>query len=79
MNGIHHKRGNFDRLYVKRKAGGRGLISVLDCDSIEKENLYYYADMASEVFLHGVAEVLEGVRGGESGKELKRSLTGERI
>ena len=51
MNGIFHKKGNVDRLYVKRKAGGRGLISVADCVHVEERNLYYYVDLAPEVFL----------------------------
>ena len=79
MNGVHHKKGNVDRLYVKRKAGGRGLISVAECVKVEKMNLYYYVDMASELLLHCVGEVVEGVRGCESGTDLKRRLADERI
>ena len=79
MNGVYHRKSNVDRLYVKRKAGGRGLISIADCVNVEEKNLYHYVDMAPEVFLKGVGEVLEGVRGCESGIDLKTRLTDERI
>ena len=39
MNGIFHKKGNIDRLYMKRYQGGRGLISVEDCVRVEEFNL----------------------------------------
>ena len=39
MNGVFFKKGNIDRLYVKRKCGGRGLISVEDCVRMEERNL----------------------------------------
>ena len=42
MNGVHHKRSNVDRLYIKRKDGGRGLISVNECVRTEEANLRDY-------------------------------------
>ena len=42
MNGIFHKKGNVDRLYINRKAGGRGLISVENCVRMEEKNLRNY-------------------------------------
>ena len=31
MFGVFHMKSNVDRLYMKRKEGGRGLISVMEC------------------------------------------------
>ena len=39
LNGVFHKKGNVDRLYLKRDEGGRGLISVEDCVKMEVCNL----------------------------------------
>ena len=33
-----HPQADVDRLYLKSKEGGRGLISVEDCVEMEKEN-----------------------------------------
>ena len=38
MHGAFHRNSSVDRLYLKRKEGGRGLISVEDCVKEEKEN-----------------------------------------
>ena len=35
-----HKRSSVDRLYMKRKDGGRGLISVVDCVNAEERSLF---------------------------------------
>ena len=37
--GAFHKRGSVGRLYLKRKEGGRGLISVEDCVRQEEAGL----------------------------------------
>ena len=39
MHGAFHIKSDTDRLYLKRKDGGRGLISVTDCVRMEEENL----------------------------------------
>ena len=36
MNGVFHKSSSVDRLYMKRKVGGRGLISVEECVRTEE-------------------------------------------
>ena len=36
MHGAFHRKSNVGRLYLKRKDGGRGLISVEDCVRIEE-------------------------------------------
>ena len=38
-----HPREDFERLYIKHKAGVRGLMSVKDCIMLEKAQLSEYA------------------------------------
>ena len=40
MNGAYHRKSNVDRLYMKRKDGGRGLISVKQCVRSEEAGLH---------------------------------------
>ena len=42
MHGAFHRNSSVDRLYLKRKEGGCGLISVEDCVGEEEENLLKY-------------------------------------
>ena len=42
MSGVFHRKGNVDRLYIKRENGGRGFISIEDCIKIEENNLKKY-------------------------------------
>ena len=51
MYGMFHKKGDVDRLYIKRAEGGRGLISVEDCVLIEKNCLYEYIRNSQEPML----------------------------
>ena len=39
MNGGAHPKADVDRLYLRRKVGGRGLISVAKCVELERLNL----------------------------------------
>ena len=39
MYGALHPKSDIDRLYVKRKHGGRGLISIKTCVTLEENNL----------------------------------------
>ena len=59
MHGAFHIKSSVDRLYLKRKDGGRGLISITDCVRMEEENLVRYVAASEEwmlkkVFEHGV-------------------------
>ena len=61
MHGAFHRKSNVDRLYLKRKDGGRGLISVYDCVKLEEENLLKYVTdsdewMLQKVLEHGIVE-----------------------
>jgi hypothetical protein len=59
MHGAFHIKSDDDRLYLKRKDGGRGLISVTDCIRMEEENVKYVAKsqewMLKKVLEHSVA------------------------
>ena len=67
MYNAHHPKANVDRLYLKRSAGGRGLISVDNCVEMEKCSLSKYLGNSNEPLLK--AADAEGVL--KSNKELK--------
>ena len=49
--GAFHVKSNVNRLYMKRKEGGRGLISIRDCVDAEIRNLNaYIANSDEELF-----------------------------
>lgn len=87
MNGIFHKKGNVDRLYLKRREGGRGLISIEDCVRSEEGNLKEYIRHSFEPYLQASGDVLlhdqddEGSdeREIENGKAYKERVYGERV
>jgi len=39
MNGVHHVKGDVDRLYLPRDKGGRGFLSTFDVVQCEKRSL----------------------------------------
>ena len=51
MAGAFHTRGSSIRLYIKRKEGGKGLISVEDCVKMERANLKSYVSESEEWLL----------------------------
>ena len=51
MHGAFHQKSDVDRLYLKRKDGERGLISVFDCVKLEEENLLKYVTDRNEWML----------------------------
>jgi len=55
--GAFHKRGSVGRLYLKRKDGGRGLISVEDCVRMEQKSLCEYVGKSEEWMLKVVADL----------------------
>ena len=75
MAGVFHQKGDVDRLYLARKEGGRGMISVEDCVRMEEKNLTKYV-VESKERLFGV--VKEDVADGETGKEYKKRVMQER-
>jgi len=80
MNGIFHKKGNVDRLYLKRNEGGRGLMSVEDCVRIEENNLEGYMTNSLESLIVAANDILyEGSkRMCESGVEYRNRVAIER-
>ena len=57
--GALHPREDVERLYIKRKAGGRGLMSVKDCIMLEKAQLCEYAMASEDDLLKEVAVELD--------------------
>ena len=62
-----HPQADVDRLYLKRKNGGRGLISVEDCIEMETRNLKSYIQESNEGLLK--AALIEDVIGDGKTKE----------
>ena len=57
MYGTFHSKSDIDRLYLKRKHGGRGLISIETCVRSEKNNLRLYVRESNEMLLKGMKKV----------------------
>ena len=55
MYGALHPNSDVDRLYIKRKEGGRGLISVEMCVSDEENSLGFYVANSDAILIRGVA------------------------
>ena len=55
MYGELHPKSDVDRLYIKRKEGGRGLISVERCVSDEENSLGFYVANSEDNLIKGVA------------------------
>ena len=51
-----HPKSNVTRLCMRRKEGGRGLISVEECCASEMRSLHYYLANSQEVMLKAVAK-----------------------
>ncbi len=75
VNGAFHMRSNVGRLYMKRKVGGRGLISVEECVRAEEAGLREYVMDSDEWMLKVVAN---GMVAGESKVDYQRRLQRER-
>ena len=72
-----HPKSDVDRLYIPRKEGGRGLISIEDCVELAIRGL--------EVYVHGSQERLiqaarvDKIDGLEAARVLKRSRKEKRL
>ena len=67
MNKALNPNSDKDRLYVKRKDGGRGLISIEMCIKTEENNLAWYVKNSNEemldiVKIHGKMKVEEAIK-----------------
>ena len=76
MFGAFHKKGSVPRLYMKRKEGGRGLISVFDCVKQEELALSEYVKGTEEWMLKVVGETLHV---GETKNEYKKRVEKTRM
>ena len=54
MYGALHPKSDKDRLYIKRKEGGRGLMSVKHFVKEEQRSLGFYVASSEENFIRGV-------------------------
>ena len=55
MYGALHPKSDVDRLYIKRKEGGRGLMSVEHCVREEENSLSFYVANSEENLVKGVS------------------------
>ena len=67
-----HPRDNVDRLYIPRKQGGSGLVSVQESVYMEEQSLSRYADVSEEELLAATRrENILNDWNGEDNKQLK--------
>ena len=78
MYGAMHPKSDVDRLYMKRKEGGRGLISVEHCVKGEENSLGFYVANSEELLIRGVcaSETIQTEETMEK-EEFKRRLAEE--
>ena len=76
MCGVFHMKSNVDRLYMKRKEGGRGLMSVMECVKGEEIALKEYVVASDEWMLKVVGENVQVV---ESKVEFKKRVAKKRV
>ena len=55
LYGALHPKSDMDRLYMKRKEGGRGLIGEERCAKEEENSLGFYIANSGENLIRGVA------------------------
>ena len=82
MNGCMHTRSDVARLYLPRKEGGRGLISIEECVRKESNSLYsYFRENAEWMLQAALKEVLveeENLHDYQKRKQEKKSRTGKK-
>ena len=76
MFGVFHMKSNVDRLYMKRKEGGRGLMSVMECVRGKEIALKEYVVASGEWMLKVVGE---NVQVEESKVEFKKKVAKKRV
>ena len=54
IHGAFHPKSNMDRLYLTRREGGRGLISIKQCVRGEENSLYLYVKNSAVKRIEGV-------------------------
>ena len=72
-----HPKSDVDRLYIPRKEGGRGLISIKDCVELAIRGLELYVHGCEERLIHAArADKIDGV---EAASVLKRTKKEKRL
>ena len=75
--GALHSKSDMDRLYIPRKEGGRGLISIEDCVELAIRGLEVYVHRSEERFIQAArGDKIDGL---EAANVLKRSKKEERL
>ena len=75
--GALHPKSDVDRLYIPRKEGGRGLISIKDCVELAIRGLEVYVDGSEKRLIH--AATGDKIDGLEVASILKRSKNEKRL
>ena len=75
MAGAFHMRGSVDRLYIKRKEGGRGLISIEECVRKEEKSMCKYVKESEEWMLKVIGKDMSE---DENGEEYSKRVMSER-
>ena len=71
-----HPKSDVDRLYIPRKEGGRGLISIEDCVELAITGLEVYVHGSKERLTKAAREKIDGL---EAASVLKRSKKERRL
>ena len=75
--GALHPKSHVDRLYIARKEGGRGLISIEDCIELAIKGLQVYVHVSEERLIQGArGDKIDGL---EVASVLKRSKKEKRL
>ena len=73
----YHPKSNVDRLYIPRKKGGRGLISIEDCVELAIRGLEVYVHGSEKKLIQAAkADKMDGL---EAASVLKRSKKEKRL
>ena len=72
MHGAMHRNSSVVRLYMTRKEGGRGLISIQECVLLEKTSVEKYAHSSNEWMLKVAALKFDEPE--ETAREIKATL-----
>ena len=73
MYGALHPKSDVDRLYIPRKEGGRGLISIEDCIELAIRGLEVYVHVSEERLIQAVrGDKIDGLEAASALKRLKK-------
>ena len=77
ISGALHPKSDVDRLYIPRKEGGRGLISIENCVELAIRGLQVYVDRSEQILIQTArGDKIDGL---EAASVLKRSKKEKRL